>query len=158
MNVKNILAFIICIAIPQLAGGVGALFTSANIPTWYASLARPDLAPPNWVFGPVWTILFLLMGIALFIVWRRGQEKEWVSGALALFATQLVLNVLWSILFFGLRSPGLALIEIGVLWLAILATIFSFSQLAKTAGLLLVPYLLWVSFAAYLNYGIWSLN
>ena len=158
MTFKNIIAFIICLAIPQLAGGLGALFTSANIPTWYASIARPELAPPNWIFGPVWTALFLLMGIALFLVWKRGQQGVWVTGALAIFGIQLALNILWSVLFFGLQSPGLALIEIGVLWVAILATIISFSGISRIAGLLLVPYLAWVSFASYLNYAIWTLN
>ncbi len=155
---KKIFAFVVCLAIPQLAGLIGAVFTSARIPTWYADLARPELAPPNWIFGPVWTALFLLMGIALFLVWKEGQRGEWVTGAFAIFGVQLVFNTLWSVLFFGLQSPGLALIEIGVLWLAILINIFAFYGVSRTAGVLLIPYLAWVSFASYLNYAIWTLN
>lgn len=158
MNTKNIVAFVIAILIPQLAGGIGSLFTSSAISTWYATLIRPELAPPNWIFAPVWTTLFVLMGIAVFLIWKKGQQRMWVGGALAIFGIQLVLNVLWSILFFGMRSPGLALIEIGILWLAIVATILSFWRISRTAALLLVPYLLWVSFASYLTYAFWTLN
>ena len=155
MNRKELGKLAVALLIPQATGLIGSFFTASAIPTWYATLVRPELAPPNWIFAPVWTTLFLLMGIALFLVWRKG---EGVRLALLLFAAQLVLNVLWSVLFFGLQSPALALVEVGVLWLAILATIGAFWRISRTAALLLVPYLLWVTFAAYLNYQYWLLN
>jgi tryptophan-rich sensory protein len=140
------------------AGGIGSFFTSPSIPTWYASLARPDLAPPNWIFAPVWTTLFILMGIAVGLVWSVGTEKKEVKMALGLFGLQLVLNSLWSIIFFGLQSPGWAFVEILVLWTAIAITIASFYKIYRPAAWLLLPYIAWVSFAAYLNYSIWMLN
>lgn len=149
---------VIALIVPQAAGALGSLFTVAAIPTWYATLVRPELAPPNGLFAPVWTTLFLLMGIAAFLVARTGMHQGKVRGALVLFGIQLVLNVLWSFLFFGMHAPGLALIEIAVLWLAIAATLLAFLKISRTAGLLLTPYLLWVTFAAYLNYSFWSLN
>ncbi len=155
MQYKDLGKLVVALLIPQAAGLIGSFFTASAIPTWYATLVRPELAPPNWIFAPVWTMLFLLMGIALFLVWRKG---EGVRLALFLFATQLVLNVLWSILFFGFQSPALALLEVGVLWVAILATMGAFWRISRTAALLLVPYLLWVTFAAYLNYQYWLLN
>ncbi len=148
----------VSLILPQLAGGLGTIFTGAAISTWYVTLVRPSLAPPNWVFGPVWTFLFLLMGIALFLVWRQGIATKGVRSALTLFAIQLILNVLWSAVFFGMKDLGLALIEISALWLAIVATIVAFSRVSRKAALLLVPYLLWVSFAAYLNFQFWILN
>jgi translocator protein len=154
---SNFIKLIISIIIPQLAGGIGAIFTSKSVATWYKTLKRPSLNPPDWVFGPVWTILFLLMGISLYLVWT----SENVGGkklAIWVFGLQLALNVLWSIIFFGAHRPDLALVEIFVLWLAILANIFVFCSISKPAGLLLLPYLFWVSFAAYLNYNLWKLN
>lgn len=150
--------FVISIAVPLLAGFVGSLFTTPALPGWYASIIKPALTPPSWVFGPVWTTLFILMGIAAFLVWKRGLEKREVKVALSIFIIQLVLNALWSILFFGLQSPGAAFIDIIILWLAILFTIISFSKISKVAAWLLVPYILWVSFASYLNYSIYVLN
>lgn len=158
MNKRNWFALIGSIALVQVAGFIGAIFTMDAIPTWYKGLIRPDLAPPNWVFGPVWTTLYVLMGIALFLVWRRRGESKGVKVALVSFAVQLVLNVLWSVIFFGLRSPGLALIEITLLWIAIAVNIAMFSRVSKPAAWLLVPYIAWVSFAAYLNSAIWVLN
>ncbi len=158
MTVRNVIAFIVALALPQIAGGIGALFTFAAIPTWYATLAKPELAPPNWIFGPVWTTLFILMGIAAFIVWKKGWERPEVQVALSAFGFQLVLNTFWSILFFGLQSPGLALFEIVLLWSAIVANIVAFWRVSRIAGLLLLPYIAWVSFASYLNYMIWMLN
>lgn len=157
-RVKNILVLVSFIAVSQLAGLIGAIFTASSIPTWYADLIKPDLAPPNWVFGPVWTTLFVLMGVAAWLVWREGWSKREVKVALGWFGCQLALNTLWSIIFFGLQSPGMALIEIGCLWLAIAVTIRSFYRVSVGAAWLLVPYLAWVSFAAYLNYMIWMLN
>lgn len=146
------------IAICELAGGIGAIFTTPAINSWYAKLARPALAPPNWIFAPVWTTLFVLMGISAFLIWQKGLERREVKTALTIFAIQLALNVLWSVLFFGLHSPGFAFIEIIILWLAILTSIITFVKISKVAAWLLAPYILWVSFAGYLNFMIWALN
>lgn len=155
---SNTLKLITAIVVSELAGIIGSVFTTPSIPTWYATLARPALNPPAWVFGPVWTTLFALMGIAAFLVWRKGLDRRDVKIALGIFIGQLVLNTLWSIIFFGLHSPGGAFIEIIFLWLAILATIITFAKISRPAAWLLLPYILWVSFAGYLNFSIWSLN
>lgn len=154
-HIKNLVFFII---ISELAGVIGSLFTTPSIAGWYAGIIKPELNPPAWVFGPVWTTLFVLMGIAAFLVWRKGYGRKDVKIALGLFYGQLILNTLWSIIFFGLHSPGGAFIEIIFLWLAILATIIAFAKISRPAAWLLLPYILWVSFAAYLNYSIWILN
>lgn len=158
MRINNFFKLVIAIGVSQLAGVVGSIFTAPSIPTWYVNLAKPQLAPPNWVFAPIWITLFTLMGVAAFLVWRKGLNSEGVKGALVIFIIQLVLNSLWSILFFGLHSPGAAFIDIIALWLAILATIIAFSRISKFAAWLFVPYITWVSIAAYLNYMIWVLN
>ena len=158
MKINNISKLVTAVAVPELAGIVGAIFTIPSIPAWYAGLIKPSLAPPNWLFAPVWTALFLLMGIAAFLIWSRGLDKKEIKIALAVFLGQLALNTLWSIIFFGWCKPGAALIEIFILWLAILATISIFYRISRLAAWLLVPYLVWVSFAAYLNYAIWTLN
>lgn len=139
------------------AGAVGSAFTFAAIPGWYAALVRPDIAPPNGVFGPVWTTLYVLMGIAAWLVYERtaGAARR---RALSLYALQLILNAGWSVVFFGLHMLGLALVEIALLWLAIAATIADFARVSRAAAWLLAPYLAWVSFAAYLNYLFWALN
>ena len=154
----NYKRLIISLALPQLAGVVGSVFTVSAIPTWYEGLAKPALNPPSWVFGPAWTTLYLLMGIAAFLVWRMGWERKDVRAALGIFGVQLFLNAIWSIIFFGLKNPGWAFVEIIFLWLAIVATIIAFSKISRLAVWLLVPYILWVSFAGYLNYSIWTLN
>jgi|SRR3989344_5693930 len=151
---KLIFAILVC----QLAGVVGSIFTTPAIGGWYATLQKPALAPPNWVFAPVWISLFTLMGIAAFLVWQKGLARVDVKIALGIFLFQLTLNTLWSFLFFGLQNPAAAMIEIVVLWLAILVTIVSFFRISQLAAYLLVPYILWVSFAAYLNYLLWTLN
>jgi len=158
MKTKYILTLAVALLIPQIIGLLGSLFTSATIPTWYATLTRPELAPPNWVFGPVWTVLFILMGIASFLIFQKGYERRDVRIALSFYGAQLILNLLWSLLFFGARNPGLAFAEIVVLWLVLFLTIRKFWPLSKTSAYLLVPYILWVSFAGYLNYSIWILN
>lgn len=158
MKSTDILKLGVSVAVAQSAGVIGSLFTVPAIPAWYAGLAKPALAPPNWIFAPVWTTLFLLMGIAAFLVWKKGLEKKEVRVGLALFLIQLVLNALWSAVFFGLRNPGAALIEIAFLWTAILATMVVFIKVSRTAAVLLLPYLAWVTFASYLNCAIWSLN
>lgn len=158
MRIKDAGMLALALLAPQAAGALGSFFTASAIPEWYATLVRPELAPPNWVFAPVWTTLFLLMGLALFLVWQKRSPMEGIRIATLLFFAQLCLNVLWSVLFFGMQNPGLALAEIGILWLSILATILVFFKVSRTAALLLVPYLLWVTFAAYLNYQFWMLN
>jgi tryptophan-rich sensory protein len=151
---KAILAILIC----QAAGIVGSFFTMPSIATWYAGLVKPVFSPPNWIFAPVWTTLFTLMGISAFLIWRAGLNRREVKIALAVFIGQLVLNTCWSIIFFGLHSPMAAFFEIIVLWSFILASIILFAKISKLAAVLLVPYILWVSFAAVLNYFIWRLN
>lgn len=152
------LKLIISILICQGAGITGSLFTSPAIKGWYAWLEKPSFNPPNWIFAPVWTLLFLLMGISLYLVWEKGLESKKAKTALSIFTVQLILNILWSFFFFGLQSPLLGFIEIVLLWFAILATILSFYRISSKAALLLVPYILWVSFATLLNFSIWQLN
>ncbi len=158
MKSLEIIKLICAIALPLAAGAIGSFFTMPAIPEWYATLTKPELAPPNWVFGPVWTTLYVLMGVAFFLVWRRGFTESGVRLAAGIFIFQLILNTAWSIVFFNLRSPGGALIVIVFLWTAILITMFSFARFSRLAAWLLVPYLAWVSFASYLNYAIWTLN
>ncbi|MBI2473981.1 tryptophan-rich sensory protein [Candidatus Uhrbacteria bacterium] len=158
MKINNRSKLVITIVISELAGIIGSVFTTGSIVGWYAEIAKPAINPPAWVFGPVWTTLFVLMGIAAFLVWRKGLERKDVKIALSIFIGQLVLNTLWSMIFFGLHSPGGALVEIMFLWLAIVATIITFAKVSKPAAWILTPYILWVSFAAYLNYSIWILN
>ncbi len=158
MKSKNILALLTAVVISEAAGLVGSVFTVGAIPTWYVTLAKPALNPPAWVFAPVWTILYLLMGISAFLVWRDGRSRKEGKRALWVFVPQLVLNVLWSVLFFGLHSPALGLICIVALWLAILWTMIAFWKISRLATYLLVPYVLWVTFAAYLNLAIFVLN
>lgn len=154
----RIIQFIVAIGVSLAAGWIGAIFTTPVIPTWYAGLTMPAFSPPSWVFGPVWTVLYILMGIALYLVWSKGLRHKNVQVATAIFGVQLVLNVLWSFVFFGMQAPFFALIGILFLWTAILMTIVFFDRVSVPAAVLLVPYFLWVSFAAYLNYGIYALN
>lgn len=157
-SVYEVLRLTISIVICQIVGLVGSFFTAPAIQTWYVTLSKPAFTPPNWLFAPVWTTLFLLMGISLFLVWRKPVSMPKVRTALVIFAVQLALNVLWSILFFGLRSPLAGFIEILILWAVVLLTIVNFYELSSTAGMLLIPYILWVSFAAFLNFSLWRLN
>ena len=150
---------ILCILIAQTASVLGSLATIPNIPGWYASLNKPPLNPPNWVFGPVWLLLFCLIGVSLYlIVQTSSAEKEAKTQAYIFFGLQLILNTAWSLLFFGLKNPPLAMAEILILWGAILSTLIRFWQINKLAGKLFIPYLLWVSFAAYLNFGVMLAN
>ena len=148
----------ISIALPVAVGGLSGYATAHGVSTWYPTLVKPSFNPPAWVFGPVWTALYLMMGVAAFLVWRKGLDHDWVQLALAAFVGQLVLNGLWSILFFGLQSPGWALLEIMGLWLAIAVTIHLFLKIVPLAAALLLPYWAWVSFAAVLNASLWWLN
>lgn len=148
----------IFIFIAQLAGIIGSVFTASAIPTWYAGLVKPALNPPAWVFGPAWITLYALMGVSAWLIWKNGWKKKEVRMALGAFGIQLFLNAIWSIIFFGLHSPGWALVDIALLWFAIVWTMVVFYRISRPAAYLLVPYLLWVSFASYLNYAIWALN
>jgi tryptophan-rich sensory protein len=158
MKKKDLLALTVAIVGSELAGILGSVFTASSVSTWYTTLERPALNPPGWVFGPVWTTLYALMGIAAYLVWKKGFGRKDVRVALGIFGVQLVLNTLWSILFFGMQNPGAAFIEIIFLWFAILATIIAFAKISKLAAWLLMPYILWVTFASYLNFSIWILN
>jgi len=137
--------------------GVGGLFTSSSVGTWYASLDKPAITPPGWVFGPVWTVLYILMGVAAWLVFRRRAASP-VGWPLAVFGAHLLLNAGWSALFFGAQRIDLALIEIVFLWTGILATLLLFWRVRLLAGLLMAPYLAWVSFASVLNFLLWRLN
>ncbi len=150
------LALLLFLAICLGVGGLGAIVTDKSVRTWYPTLRKPNGTPPSWIFGPVWTTLYALMAVSAWLVWR---EYRWgARAALLIFFAQLALNLAWSGIFFGARLPGPALMEIIVLWLAIAFNIFVFSRLTRWAAYLLVPYLLWVTYAMYLNFGIWRLN
>lgn len=151
---KLVASILVCF----LAAAIGSVFTSPQIDGWYAGLAKPWFAPPNWVFGPVWTTLYLLMGIALFLVWRKGLERPDVRLGVILFGVQLAVNAAWSLVFFGLQSPFAGLVCIVILWVLILATLVQFWKVDRIAGALLIPYLAWVSIATALNHAIWVLN
>jgi len=153
----DILKLVASVILCQIAGFLGSLFTTPAIPTWYKTLNKPFFTPPNWIFSPVWISLFILMGISLFFVWRRSDHPQF-KPALIFFFVQLILNILWSVAFFGLKSPLLGLMDIVLLWIAILFTILNLFKVSKFAGVLLIPYLLWVSFATLLNFSLWILN
>lgn len=152
----KILKLIASIIISLAAGGIGAIFSASAIPTWYATLAKPSFNPPNWLFGPAWTIFYLLMGISVYLVWTSAVQNKKI--AYLAFFIQLILNALWSAIFFGFHALGLALGEIIILWLAIGWTIIAFNKISKTASCLLIPYILWVTFAAILNFAVYRLN
>ena len=148
-----IVLLVLCLAV----AAVGGLATTPNIPNWYAGLAKPSWTPPDWIFGPVWSVLYLSMAVAAWLVWRQTG----LAGAAvptALFGIQLLLNTLWSWLFFGLHSPSAALVDIILLWTAIAATMVAFWRRSMVAGIIFLPYLVWVSFASVLNLAIWRLN
>ncbi len=148
----------ISILIPVLVGAISGFFTQSGVDGWYALANKPSFNPPNWIFAPVWTTLYILMGIALFLVWRSNADKDIKQAAIILFALQLTLNFFWSIIFFTLKQPGWAFAEIIAMWVMILLTIICFGKINQAAAWLLVPYICWVSFASVLNYCIWKLN
>lgn len=154
---RSIVALAVFLGLSFAASAIGGLFTFPAIPGWYQGLERPSWTPPDAVFGPVWTVLYIFMAVAAWLVWKRGG---WTAqrGPLTLWGVQLVLNSLWSILFFGMRNPALGLMEIVILWLAIFATLIAFWKVSRLAGGLLIPYLAWVSYASALNYTILRLN
>ena len=154
-TVKIAIALIVCL----LVGYSASLVTRPSVESWYPTLIKPIFNPPNWIFMPMWTLLYILMAVAAGLVWDKIKEQnEVVKKALAFFLIQLTLNAIWSYLFFGLKNPMLALIEIALLWLMIYETYLKFIKINKTAGYLLIPYLAWVAFAAILNASIWWLN
>lgn len=154
----NIPKFTVSIIIPLLVGLLGSLVTTSSIETWYTALNKPSFNPPNWIFAPAWTILFILMGTSLYLVWEEYPKNKKVKGAFEIFGVQLGLNLLWSILFFGLKNPLYASIEILLLWSTILLTIIRFWRISKPSAYLLLPYMALVSFAAVLNYAIVLMN
>lgn len=151
LKLNKLPKFLFAVVICEFAGIIGSLFTFSAIPSWYVYLNKPFFAPPNFVFGPVWTLLYFLMGVSLYIVWVKKKP-------LTIFWIQLFLNAFWSIIFFGLRNPLLAFIDIIGLWIAVVLTIKYFFSFSKPAAYLLIPYLLWVSFASLLNLSIVILN
>ncbi len=155
MNYRRL---VISLIMPQLAGVIGSFFTAPAIPAWYSTLTKPNFSPPNWLFAPVWLSLYLLMGISAYLIWQKTAEQEKAKSALKLFWSHLIFNALWSIIFFGLQNPGLAFLNIIILWILIVILIVKFWKISSWAAYLLIPYLIWVSFASILNYYIWYLN
>ncbi len=149
---------VISIFLVVALGGAGGIVTSHSVGTWYTQLVRPPGTPPNWIFGPVWTVLYILIGISFALVWHRGLKDREGRIALGLFLVQMALNLAWTPVFFGLHQLFVALVVIVLLWAAILATILAFVKRSQTAAALLVPYFLWVSYATWLNAGFWYLN
>ena len=152
------LKLIASVALAFLAAGIGSYFTTSNIPTWYASLNKPFFSPPNWLFGPVWSLLYLFMGISLYLIWVSDSPQIQKKKAVLMYFIQLTLNVLWSVIFFGMRSPSVAIIEIIILEITIILTILQFKQISTKAARLLIPYALWVAFATILNLSIVVIN
>jgi translocator protein len=156
---KQILKFFVALAICFGASSLGALLmTRDSVNTWYAQLQKPGFTPPDWVFGPAWTVLYLLMAISVFLIWNKGLDHPKVKQSIGLFLIQLVLNAIWTPLFFGFHLIFPAFIDIIILWLAILATILAFRRISLLASILLLPYLIWVGYATVLNGSIWYLN
>jgi translocator protein len=158
MKLSNFSKLFISIAVSQSAGIIGSIFTTSSISTWYVGLIKPVINPPNWIFGPVWVTLYVLMGVAVFLVWKEGLDRVDIRKALWIFIFQLFLNTMWSIIFFGFQSPFWALLNITLLWLIIFWAIRLFYKISRLAAWLMIPYILWVSFAIYLNYSILILN
>jgi benzodiazapine receptor len=155
---KKAAGIVVFVVVCELAGIIGSLFTTPSIPGWYAGLAKPAFNPPSWIFAPVWTTLYALMGLAAFLVYEKGFKRPEVRKALTVFAVQLLLNTLWSIVFFGVQEIFAALVVIALLWAMILWTILLFNRISRAAAYLLIPYILWVSFASVLNAALYVLN
>lgn len=159
MSGKDVLRLVVACGVSLSAGAIGSLAAGpGGFQAWYSAIQKPSFTPPGWVFAPVWTVLYVLMGVAAFLVWRRGLDSRAVRVALACFLGQLALNALWSPVFFGWHRIGLALVVLVLLWVALAVTVWRFAGVSKVAGGLLTPYLLWVSFAGVLNASIWWLN
>ncbi|TPN87269.1 TspO/MBR family protein [Aquimarina algicola] len=155
---KKLIRIGIAVLLCVFVGFLSSIATKSSIDTWYTTLNKPSFTPPNWVFGPVWAILYIMMGIAAGIVWNKGFYHKWVKVALYHFGFQLLLNVAWSIFFFGLRNPFIALLDIIALFILLLFTIKWFTVVNSTAAYLLIPYVVWVAFATALNFAVWQLN
>lgn len=155
---RDTLRLVLAVALPLAVGFLAGRVTAPAVATWYPELVRPAFTPPSWVFAPVWTTLYLAMGVAAWLVWRQGLSTPGVALALCVFLVQLALNGLWSLLFFGMRSPAAGLVDIVLLWIALVACTVLFFGRSTWAGILMVPYAAWVSFAAVLNASIWVLN
>jgi translocator protein len=158
MEKNELFRLILSIIICQMAGVIGSIFTASSVTSWYPTLVKPSFSPPGFYIGVIWIVLFTLMGISLFLIWREIPRNLPLRVALYFFAAQLIVNVLWSAAFFGMQSPISGLAVIAFLWIFILITIIKFWPINRTAALLLVPYIVWVSIAAYLNFSIWKLN
>lgn len=154
IGLKLVFSLVIC----QFAGLLGSIFTTPNIGNWYAYLNKPIFSPPNWIFAPVWTFLYLTMGLSLFLVWVKAKDAKEINLAFIFFIIQLMLNIAWSLVFFGLNSILGGVIVVILLIAAVLFTIIKFFKISEIAGILLIPYLLWVSFASILNIAIYFLN
>lgn len=157
MTKKDWIALFLCLLLPNLVGISAAFLTASGVTDWYPGLLKPLWTPPAWVFGPVWSTLYMMMGFGFYLVLRRGLS-QYRRGAASLFALQLVFNFAWSLCFFGFKNPALAMADMVLLWLSIAATTWWFYKARPLAGVLLVPYLVWVTFAGCLNYFIWVLN
>lgn len=158
MKIKNFPLLVFCVLICEAAGAVGAYFTFPAVSSWYPGLIKPVFSPPNWLFGPVWTILYALMGISLYLVWKSGSPKKLIASYSKLFFVHLAVNSLWSIVFFGARNIFGALIVLVILWILIFTLIIKSAKMSKLASNLLLPYLAWVSFAGILNLSLFLLN
>ncbi|MGZ7095361.1 MAG: TspO/MBR family protein [Methanobacterium sp.] len=154
----DIVKLVVSILIPLIVGFTSSFATLGSITTFFNVLNKPSWTPPSWAFAPIWTILYILMGIALFLVWRKGWDRKDVKIAIGAFAVQLILNFFWTIIFFGFKSIFGGLVSIVILWIAILINIILFYRISKAAGILLVPYIIWVTIASYLNYTVFVLN
>jgi tryptophan-rich sensory protein len=157
MNKTLTLKFLISILLPLSLGAIAGMFTSQSVPEWYATLNRPSFNPPNWIFGPVWTTLYILMGISFFLVWKQEASKV-RNRAILIFLLQLMLNFAWSFIFFYFNMIGLALVEIILLWISIVLMLVVFYKIKPIASYINIPYLLWVTFATVLNAGYFFLN
>ena len=157
-NLSDLFKLLICLVTCVGAGFLGSYFTRGSISSWYSLLHKPAFTPPDWLFAPVWFLLYIMMGIAAFLIWRVGFKNTRVHESLVIFFIQLSLNALWSFAFFGLKSPIAGLIVIVPLWTAILLAIINFYRVSKTASFLLIPYILWVSYATALNLSFYILN
>jgi tryptophan-rich sensory protein len=155
---RSALVLVLLLVIVFAVGGAGSYFTRSSVGTWYEELNKPAFNPPSWLFAPVWTALYICMAVAMWLVWREEESASQVTPPQMMWVAQLALNLGWSVIFFGLREPGLALAEIILLWSAILATTMVFFRMSRAAGILMVPYALWVTFAAILNFSLWYMN
>lgn len=158
MKNKNFLKLIIALVVSQLFAIIGSLLTVTSSGSWFSLILKPSFTPPGWMFGSIWTILYLLMGLSAFLIWRQKLERKEVRFALLIFVFQLCLNLFWVFIFFSLKNPAIAFTEIISLLFAILATGLAFYQISKPAAYLLIPYVLWIMFLAVFNYSVWTLN